>query len=245
MTDDKLHNIWGFMRVLVIEDEQEILNQLTTALKTAGFTVDAADDGAQGLYYATEYPIDIAVIDLGLPKIDGMDIIKTVRTKGLDYPILILTARTSWQSRVEGLEAGADDYLDKPYHKEELIARLRALLRRTGRWSQPEFTCGSVRLNTSEQRVYLNDKEITLTAFEYKVLQHLMLHAGEVISKTELTESMYDEESDRDSNVIEVFIRRLRMKLDPEGTLAPIETLRGRGYRFTLERNNAIAKEPA
>ncbi|HIO92378.1 MAG TPA: response regulator transcription factor [Leucothrix mucor] len=227
------------MRVLIVEDEKDILNQLTEALKKAGFTIDAAEDGSQGLYYATEYPIDIAVIDLGLPKIDGMDIIKNVRAKGLDYPILILTARTSWQSRVEGLEAGADDYLDKPYHKEELIARLRALLRRTGRWSQSEYICGAVRLNTSEQRVYLNDNEVTLTAFEYKVLQHLMLHAGEVISKTELTESMYDEESDRDSNVIEVFIRRLRMKLDPDGTLAPIETLRGRGYRFTLERNNA------
>jgi two-component system response regulator PhoP len=167
---------------------------------------------------------------------DGLDIIKRVRDRGLDYPILILTARTSWQDRVGGLEAGADDYLDKPYHKEELLARLRALLRRTGRWSQAEFTCGAVRLNTSEQRVYLNDHEVNLTAFEYKVLQHLMLHAGEVISKTELTESMYDEESDRDSNVIEVFIRRLRMKLDPDGTLHPIETLRGRGYRFTLAR---------
>ncbi|HFC92406.1 MAG TPA: response regulator transcription factor [Leucothrix mucor] len=224
------------MRVLVIEDEQEILNQLTDVLKNAGFVVDAAKDGEQGLYYASEYPIDIAVIDLGLPKMDGMDIIKKVRDRGLNYPILILTARTSWQDRVDGLEAGADDYLDKPYHKEELLARLRALLRRTGRWSQSEFTCGAVRLNTSEQRVYLNDSEINLTAFEYKVLQHLMLHAGEVISKTELTESMYDEESDRDSNVIEVFIRRLRMKLDPDGTLKPIETLRGRGYRFTLTR---------
>lgn len=227
------------MRVLVIEDESDILEQLTEALKSAGFIVDAAADGQQGHYYAMEYPIDIAVIDLGLPKMDGMDIIKNVRAKGLDYPILILTARTSWKDRVDGLEAGADDYLDKPYHKEELIARLRALLRRTGRWSQSEFTCGAIRLNTSEQRVYLNDVEITLTAFEYKVLQHLMLHAGEVISKTELTESMYDEESDRDSNVIEVFIRRLRMKLDPDGTLNPIETLRGRGYRFTLARDKS------
>jgi two-component system response regulator PhoP len=226
------------MRVLIIEDEREILNQLSDALKSAGFIVDAAEDGEQGLYYATEYPIDIAVVDLGLPKMDGMDIIKRVREKGLNYPILILTARTSWQDRVEGLEAGADDYLDKPYHKEELLARLRALLRRTGRWSQAEFSCGAVRLNTSEQRVYLYDNEVNLTAFEYKVLQHLMLHAGEVISKTELTESMYDEESDRDSNVIEVFIRRLRMKLDPDSTLNPIETLRGRGYRFTLARDN-------
>jgi two-component system response regulator PhoP len=224
------------MRVLVIEDEQEILNHLSEALKNAGFIVDIAKDGEQGIYYATEYPIDIAVVDLGLPKLDGMDIIKKVRERGLNYPILILTARTSWQDRVKGLEAGADDYLDKPYHREELLARLRALLRRTGRWSQAEFTCGAVRLNTSEQRVYLNDNEVNLTAFEYKVLQHLMLHAGEVISKTELTESMYDEESDHDSNVIEVFIRRLRMKLDPDGTLKPIETLRGRGYRFALAR---------
>ncbi len=226
------------MRVLVIEDNREILNQLSEVLKRAGFVVDAAEDGEQGLYYATEYPIDIAIVDLGLPKMDGIEIIQHVRKKGLDYPILILTARANWQDRVEGLEAGADDYLDKPYHKEELLARLRALLRRTGRWSQSEFSCGAIRLNTSEQRVYLNDKEVNLTAFEYKVLQHLMLHAGDVISKTELTESMYDEESDRDSNVIEVFIRRLRMKLDPEGTLAPIETLRGRGYRFTLARNS-------
>jgi len=225
------------MRVLVIEDEREILSQLSEVLKRAGFVVDAAEDGEQGLYFATEYPIDIAIIDLGLPKMGGMEIIKRVRKKGLAYPILILTARARWQDRVEGLEAGADDYLDKPYHKEELIARLRALLRRTGRWSQSEFTCGAIRLNTSEQRVYLNDNEVNLTAFEYKVLQHLMLHAGEVISKTELTESMYDEESDRDSNVIEVFIRRLRMKLDPDSTLNPIETLRGRGYRFTLPRN--------
>ena len=227
------------MRILVIEDNREILNQLSEVFKRAGFVVDAAEDGEQGLYYATEYPIDIAVVDLGLPKMDGIEIIKRVRKKGLAYPILILTARASWQDRVEGLEAGADDYLDKPYHKEELLARLRALLRRTGRWSQSEFSCGVIRLNTSEQRVYLNDNEVNLTAFEYKVLQHLMLHAGAVISKTELTESMYDEESDRDSNVIEVFIRRLRMKLDPEGTLCPIETLRGRGYRFTLARNTS------
>lgn len=226
------------MRVLVIEDEREILSQLTEVLKKAGFVVDTAEDGDQGHYYATEYPIDIAVIDLGLPKMGGMEIIRRVRKKGLAYPILILTARASWQDRVDGLESGADDYLDKPYHKEELLARLRALLRRTGRWSQSEFSCGAIRLNTSEQRVYLYDNEVNLTAFEYKVLQHLMLHAGEVISKTELTESMYDEESDRDSNVIEVFIRRLRMKLDPESTLSPIETLRGRGYRFTLARDN-------
>ena len=225
------------MRVLVVEDDTLIREQLTESLQAAGYVIDAASDGKQGLYFALEYPIDIAIIDLGLPEVSGMEIIKQLRDRGKDYPVIILTARTRWQNRVEGLEAGADDYVDKPFHHEELLARMRALLRRTGRWSQAEFTCGPIRLNTSEQRVLVNDEEITLTAYEYKVIEHLMMHAGEVISKTDLTESMYDDDSDRDSNVIEVFIRRLRMKLDPDGTISPIETLRGRGYRFTLSRN--------
>jgi len=225
------------MRVLVVEDDTDIREQLTDSVQNAGFVVDAAADGAQGLYLALEYPIDLAIIDLGLPEVSGLDIIKNLRAKGKDYPVIILTARTRWQNRVEGLEAGADDYVDKPFHHEELLARMRALLRRTGRWSQAEFSCGPIRLNTSEQRLLVEDDEISLTAYEYKVIEHLMMHAGEVISKTDLTESMYDDESDRDSNVIEVFIRRLRMKLDPEGVINPIETLRGRGYRFTLSRN--------
>jgi two-component system response regulator PhoP len=224
------------MRVLVIEDEADIREQLATELRSANFIVDLAEDGKQGLYLALEYPIDIAVIDLGLPHINGIEIIQKVRAKGLEYPILILTARDRWQQKVEGLEVGADDFLVKPYHFEELIARLKALLRRHNRWTQAELICGPITLNTTEQRVLLDDKEITLTAFEYKVLEHLILHAGEVISKTQLTESLYAEDSDRDSNVIEVFIRRLRTKLDPDGSLKPIETLRGRGYRFTLER---------
>ncbi len=225
------------MRVLVVEDDMDIREQLIESLQASGYVVDAAADGAQGLYYALEYPIDIAIVDLGLPEVSGLDIIKKLRDKGLDYPVIILTARTRWQNRVEGLEAGADDYVDKPFHHEELQARMRALLRRTGRWSQAEFSCGPMRLNTSEQRVYVDNEEVSLTAYEYKVIEHLMMHAGEVISKTDLTESMYDDDSDRDSNVIEVFIRRLRMKLDPNGEINPIETLRGRGYRFTLTRN--------
>ena len=225
------------MRVLVVEDDTDIREQLIESLQKEGYVVDAAADGSQGLYYALEYPIDLAIVDLGLPEVSGLEIIKQLRNKGHDYPVIILTARTRWQNRVEGLEAGADDYVDKPFHYEELLARMRALLRRTGRWSQSEFSCGPIRLNTSEQRVLLNDNEVTLTAYEYKVIEHLMMHAGEVISKTDLTESMYDDDSDRDSNVIEVFIRRLRMKLDPNGDINPIETLRGRGYRFTLERN--------
>ncbi len=227
------------MRALVVEDDTDIREQLIESLEEVGYVVDAAADGPQGLYYALEYPIDIAIIDLGLPEVSGLEIIKQLREKGKDYPVIILTARTRWQNRVEGLEAGADDYVDKPFHHEELQARMRALLRRTGRWSQAEFSCGPIKLNTSEQRVLVDDNEVSLTAYEYKVIEHLMMHAGEVISKTDLTESMYDDESDRDSNVIEVFIRRLRMKLDPDGLISPIETLRGRGYRFTLSRNTS------
>ncbi len=225
------------MRVLVVEDDTDIREQLIETLEATGYIVDAAADGAQGLYYALEYPIDMAIVDIGLPEVSGLEIIRKLRDKGKDYPVIILTARTRWQNRVEGLEAGADDYVDKPFHHEELLARMRALLRRTGRWSQAEFSCGPIKLNTSEQRVFVEDQEVSLTAYEYKVIEHLMMHAGEVISKTDLTESMYDDESDRDSNVIEVFIRRLRMKLDPESTISPIETLRGRGYRFTLSRD--------
>ncbi|MBO0614715.1 MAG: hypothetical protein RL122_1441 [Pseudomonadota bacterium] len=232
------------MRVLIIEDENIIREQVAEDLKKSGFTVDLAADGSQGLYVALEYPIDVAVIDLGLPNSKGgavnndlgLDIIRAIRAKGLDYPIIILTARDRWQSKVEGLEAGADDYVTKPFHTEELIARLRVQLRRTGRWTQAELHCGPIRLNTSEQRVYVNETEVILTAYEYRVLEHLILHAGEVISKTRLTDSLYEEDTDRDSNVIEVFIRRLRIKLDPDDTLKPIETLRGRGYRFTLAR---------
>lgn len=226
------------MRILIVEDDTNIREQVKGELEKAGFLVDAAADGRMGLHYAEDYPVDVAIIDLGLPKIDGIDLIKNIRAKGIDYPVLILTARGSWQDKVEGLEAGADDYVEKPFNKEELLARVRALLRRTGRWAASEMVCGPVKLNTSEQRIFLGEEEITLTAYEYKVIEHLMLHAGKVISKTELTEKMYDDDSDRDSNVIEVFIRRLRIKLDPDNSLKPIETLRGRGYRFTLPRSN-------
>lgn len=223
------------MRVLIVEDKAPIREQLASDLKKSGFTVDVAADGAQGLYIATEYPIDIAVIDLGLPHVTGLEIIKNVRAKGLEYPIVTLTVRDRWETKVEVLEAGADDYLVKPIHSEELSARLRALLRRTQGWTQSELNCPPVRLNLTEQRVYVDDEEITLTAYEYRVLDHLMMHAGQVISKTHLTDSLYEEDTDRDSNVIEVFIRRLRQKLDKNDTLKPIETLRGRGYRFTLD----------
>ncbi len=228
------------MRALVVEDDNDIREQVCQYLREHGFAVDSADNGKDGLHLVKEYPIDVAVIDLGLPVMSGIDLIREARAAGRDFPVLILTARGRWQDKVEGLEAGADDYLVKPFHNEELLARLRALLRRSSGWSQPELYCGPVVLNTASQLVKLEGQVVDLTAYEYKVLEYLMMHAGDVVSKTELTEHIYEEDDDRDSNVIEVFIRRLRKKLDPAETLKPIETLRGRGYRLTLQRHSAV-----
>ena len=222
------------MRAIVIEDDQDINEQIVSRLKQEGFAVDSADNGVDGLYLMQEYPCDVAIVDLGLPEMSGMDVIKKIRADGSDLPILILTARGRWQDKVEGLDAGADDYLVKPFHQEELMARIRVLIRRAAGWSDSTLQCGPVVLDPSTQRVTLSEQEIELTAYEYKVIEYLMLHAGEVVSKSVLTEHLYDDEGDRDSNVIEVFIRRLRQKLDPDDSLKPIETLRGRGYRFTL-----------
>jgi len=223
------------MRAIVIEDDQDINEQIVSRLKQEGFAVDSADNGVDGLYLMQEYPCDVAIVDLGLPEMSGMDVIKKIRADGSDLPILILTARGRWQDKVEGLDAGADDYLVKPFHQEELMARIRVLIRRAAGWSDSTLQCGPVVLDPSTQRVTLSEQEIELTAYEYKVIEYLMVHAGEVVSKSVLTEHLYDDEGDRDSNVIEVFIRRLRQKLDPDDNLQPIETLRGRGYRFTLE----------
>lgn len=226
------------MRVLVVEDESGIREQLVARLRDEGFVVDAAGDGEEGLYYGREYPVDIAVIDIGLPKIDGIELIKCLRTDGHTFPILILTARSRWQEKVDGLEAGADDYLVKPFHIEELLARLRALFRRAAGIAQSAIRCGSVTLDTSTQEVTVDNNPLDLTAFEYRLLQYLMLHSGKVLSKAELIDHIYEEDADRDSNVIEVFIGRLRKKLDPNNHLKPIETLRGRGYRFKLPRTS-------
>ncbi len=224
------------MRAIVIEDDLDIQGQIVDRLKKEGFAVDSADSGGEGLYLLEEYPSDVAIIDLGLPELSGLEVINSIRKKGNNIPILILTARGRWQDKVEGLDAGADDYLVKPFHHEEMMARIRVLIRRASGWSDSRIVCSPVILDTSTQRTYVGERELDLTAFEYKVLEYLMLHAGEVISKTVLTEHLYDDESDNDSNVIEVFIRRLRQKLDPDESLQPIETLRGRGYRFTLAR---------
>jgi two-component system response regulator PhoP len=226
------------MRVLLIEDEDHLRNQLRDRLKTEGHVVDIAADGEEGLYAGMEYPADIAVIDLGLPKLSGIEVIKRLRTAEKRFPILILTARGRWQDKVEGLEAGADDYLVKPFEVEELLARLRALQRRAAGWTQATLQCGPILLDTSAQSVKVDNQDVELTSYEYRVLEYLILHSGEVVSKTTLTEHLYEQDYDRDSNVIEVFIGRLRRKLDPDNALNPIETVRGRGYRFVLERGS-------
>jgi len=227
------------MRLLVIEDDDTLRESLATQLTGAGYAVEQAADGREGLYFAMEYPVDLAIIDLGLPEVSGLDIIREARDKGKTYPILILTARDRWQDKVDGLSAGADDYVVKPFHFEEVSARVHALLRRSGGWASSVMTAGPVVLDMGRQEVRVDGAPVELTSFEYKIIEYLMLRAGQVISKTELTERLYDQDFERDSNVIEVFIGRLRKKLDPANALKPIETLRGRGYRFALERSQS------
>jgi len=226
------------MRVLLVEDEAPLRETLAARLKREGYAVDCAADGDEGLYLGREMPFDVAVIDLGLPKRPGMELVKALRDGGQRYPILILTARSSWQDKVEGLKAGADDYLVKPFHVEELLARLNALVRRATGWTKPVLECGPVILDTTAQSITVEGKPVDLTSYEYKVIEYLMLHAGELVSKADLTEHIYQQDFDRDSNVLEVFIGRLRRKLDPEGGLKPIETVRGRGYRFAIPRTD-------
>jgi len=224
------------MRILIIEDELSLQQQLADQLRAQDYVVDVASDGEEGLYFGMEYPIDLAIIDLGLPKLDGVEVIKKLRKAGHAYPILILTARNRWQEKVEGLESGADDYLTKPFHVEELSARIKVLLRRSVGMADATLECGAVKIDTSSKQVFLNEEPITITAYEYRLLSYLMMHTGKVLSKRELVDHIYEEDDERDSNTIEVFIRRLRKKLDPDETLKPIETQRGRGYRFCLPR---------
>jgi two-component system response regulator PhoP len=222
------------VRVLLIEDDSRLAQTLGQHLRGAGFAVDLSADGVDGLFLGEEYPVDLAIIDLGLPELSGLEVIRRLRQRGRDFPILVLTARSQWQDKVAGLEAGADDYLTKPFHVEELMARVNALLRRAGGHAQPRVGLGPFTVDLSGQRVFRGDEEIELTTFEYKVLNYFVMHPGEVVTKSELAEHIYEEDADRDSNVIEVFVGRLRRKLDPDGTLNPIETLRGRGYRLAL-----------
>jgi two-component system response regulator PhoP len=224
------------MRVLIVEDDASLNRSLVAEFEAKGFKVLSAVDGREGQYLATEYPIDVAIIDLGLPEVSGLELIKSLRAASKDYPILVLTARDRWQDKVEALKIGADDYVVKPFHVEELMARTDALLRRAGGWAQSKLVCGPITLDTRSQVVERDGEPIELTSFEYRLLEYLILHAGEVCSKTQITEALYDQDFERDSNVIEVFIGRLRRKLDPDSTFKPIETLRGRGYRVVLPR---------
>ena len=224
------------MRLLLVEDDPNLSRSLAAQLEQAGYSVEKSTDGREGLYYAREYPVDLAIIDLGLPSMSGVELIKQLRADGKEYPILVLTARDRWQDKVEVLKLGADDYVVKPFNVDELLARVDALLRRATGWAQSELVCGPIVLDTRTQEVKVKGQKLELTSFEYKLLEYLMLHAGEVLSKTQITEALYSEDFERDSNVIEVFIGRLRRKLDPENSYKPIETLRGRGYRMAAER---------
>lgn len=223
------------MRILIVEDDSRLLTQLDILLQKNGYSVDLADDGAKALFLLQEHNYDLAIIDIGLPVIDGFEVIQQARKNDVSCPILILTARDRWQEKVEGLDSGADDYLTKPFHNEELLARINALIRRAAGKAHPIIEKGPLSLNTLSEEVLVNGQYIELTAYEYKVLEYLLLNPQKVISKTELTEHIYDQDFDLDSNVIEVFVGRLRKKIDPGGTINPIETLRGRGYRINLE----------
>lgn len=227
------------MRALIVEDEPLLQQQLADTLSSKGYSLDRASDGEEGLYYGNEFNYDIGIIDLGLPKLDGIELIRQLRANGRDLPLLILTARSNWQDKVEGLEAGADDYLAKPFHMEELLARLNALIRRAAGKADANIKIGYLLLNMHTQQVLSREQSVSLTAYEYKVLEYLMLNPQKVISKTELTEHIYAQDYDRDSNVIEVFIGRLRKKLDPDNLSNPIETLRGRGYRLAVSDTSA------
>ena len=220
------------MRILVIEDEQLLRGQLTDHLKDNGFAVDAAQDGEEGLYFGREYDYDAAIVDLGLPKIDGIEVINRLRNEGRAFPIIVLTARGHWQDKVEGLEAGADDYVAKPFQMEELFARLNALIRRTAGYASPVLSQGDLQLDTAKKEVRVEGQAVDLTAYEYKVLEYLMLNPDRVVSKIELTDHLYDQDFDRDSNVIEVFVGRLRKKISP---MDMIRTVRGQGYRFVAD----------
>ena len=220
------------MRVRIVEVETALREQLYAALSSADVAVDAAANGTDGLHMGNEYPIDVAILDLGLPDIEGLEVLRQWRAAGRTFPVLILTARSSWTEKVSGLELGADDYLVKPFHIEEVLARLRALVRRSQGATTGVLQAGEITLDSATQDVYVAARQIELTAFEFRLLEYLMLRPGQVVSKTELTEHLYAEDQDRDSNVLEVLVGRLRRKLDPDQQLKPIETLRGRGYKI-------------
>ena len=214
------------MRLLVVEDDKDLNRQIVNALENAGYAVDKVFDGEEGLYLGETEPYDAVILDLGLPKVDGVAVLQGWRRAGKTMPVLILTARDRWSDKVSGFDAGADDYVVKPFHIEELLARVRALLRRAAGHATAELICGPVRLDTRASRVVVEGNPVKLTSHEYRLLAYLMHHQGRVVSRTELVEHLYDQDFDRDSNTIEVFVGRLRKKLGVD----VIETVRGLGY---------------
>jgi len=230
------------MRLLLVEDDLALQKNLHQHLVKEKYSVDLACDGEEGLFQGSEIDYDAAIIDVGLPIIDGISLIKKLRAQDKKFPILILTARDSWQDKVEGLDAGADDYLTKPFQVEELLARINALIRRSVGQASPLIVNGPLALNTKSKEVFVNNTLVNLSSYEYKVLEFLMTHLGEVKSKTVLTEHIYDQDFDLDSNVIEVFVRRLRKKLDPNGEYQFIETLRGQGYKLKIFTDDMVSE---
>ncbi len=216
------------MRILVVEDDPALADQLRQALADAGYAIDLATDGEEAHFQGSVEAYDAVVLDLGLPVLDGLTVLRKWRSERRDMPVLILTARDNWHEKVSGIDAGADDYLTKPFHMEELLARLRALIRRSGNHASAQWVCGSIVLDTRLARVTVNGQALNLTGHEYRVLAILMQHVGEVVSRNDLTEHIYAQDFDRDSNTIDVFIGRLRKKLPP----GSIETVRGMGYRM-------------
>ena len=223
------------MRILLIEDEIELQQQIARQLIAEQYSVDVTGNGREGLYFAIEYPVDLAIIDIGLPELSGIEIIQQLRKSGNNLPILVLTARNRWQDKVEGLEAGADDYLVKPFQMEELLARVNALLRRASNSINETLCYADLCITPDNKTVMKNNIPLELTQFEYKILEYLMRRYDKVISKSELSDYLYPHNEDKDSNVLEVIIARLRKKLDPDGNLKPITTIRGSGYCFNLK----------
>ena len=216
------------MRILVVEDDKDLNGQLAAALKEAGYAVDCAFDGEEGHFLGDTEPYDAVILDIGLPQMDGLSVLEQWRRDGRTVPVLLLTARDRWSDKVQGIDAGADDYVAKPFHVEEVLARIRALVRRAAGHASNELVCGPVRLDLRASRVTVDGNPVKLTSHEYKVLEYLMHHTDKVVSRTELTEHLYDQDFDRDSNTIEVFVGRLRKKLG----IDLIETIRGLGYRI-------------
>ena len=219
------------MRVLLVEDDKDLLEQIKSSLEDNDYSVDCASDGEEGHFLGDTEPYDLVILDLGLPKIDGLTVLEKWRKDNKKFPVLILTARDRWSEKVSGFDAGADDYVAKPFQMEELLARLRALIRRSAGHASSDIECGPLKIDTKSNKVFVNGTKLKLTSHEYKIIEYFLHHQDKVITRTELTEHIYDQDFDRDSNTIEVFIGRLRKKL---GTNL-IKTERGYGYRLSLE----------